>query len=183
VHSYPILLLTKDIVNRIARNVAHFETWSTHQGCEQVSYSDLPDELMADVTQVFDTTGRLPKSWVDKVCFSCLVCTNAKCRTSSNCRSLTVTRFCLESLPQRSCVSFLILISHLPAYSPTQLITVLLPSYIPRSALCIPLGVACSACESRKKNGRKRIMSRMCECYVIRFIFCSKIVFAQVQSI
>ena len=40
---------------------------STHQACEQVSYADLPDEAKADVAEVFDVTGRLPLSWVDKV--------------------------------------------------------------------------------------------------------------------
>jgi len=52
--------------SEIARNVRDFETWSTHQGCEQVSYSDLPVEIKADVNQVFDVRGRLPKSWVDR---------------------------------------------------------------------------------------------------------------------
>jgi solute carrier family 25 carnitine/acylcarnitine transporter 20/29 len=52
--------------SEIARNVRNFEIWSTHQGCEQVSYSDLPADIKADVTKVFDVTGRLPLSWIDQ---------------------------------------------------------------------------------------------------------------------
>jgi len=37
-----------------------------HQGCEQVSYADIPEELKADVHEVFDVSGRLPTSWVNK---------------------------------------------------------------------------------------------------------------------
>jgi hypothetical protein len=62
----PAFLLIRNY--RIARNIGHFETWSTHQCCEQVSYSDLPEEIKADVAQVFDVTGRLPAAWADKVC-------------------------------------------------------------------------------------------------------------------
>jgi len=51
--------------SEIARNLGNFETWSTHQGCEQVSYNDIPDDAKADVEQVFDVTGRLPAAWVD----------------------------------------------------------------------------------------------------------------------
>jgi hypothetical protein len=40
---------------------------STHQGCEQVSYDDVPSEAKADVAGVFDVSLKLPKSWVDKV--------------------------------------------------------------------------------------------------------------------
>ncbi|KAF8078771.1 hypothetical protein FPV67DRAFT_1558000 [Lyophyllum atratum] len=53
-------------VRRIARNLKHFETWSTHQCCEQVSYSDLPEDTRAGVHDVFDVTGRLPIAWIDK---------------------------------------------------------------------------------------------------------------------
>lgn len=52
---------------RVARNLKLFETWSTFQGCEQVAFSDLPSELKADVTEVFDVDRRLPLSWVDEV--------------------------------------------------------------------------------------------------------------------
>jgi len=52
--------------SEIARNIRNFETWSTYQGCEQVSYSDLPAEIKPDVTKVFDVTGRLPTAWADK---------------------------------------------------------------------------------------------------------------------
>jgi len=52
--------------SEIARNVTNFETWTTHQGCEQVSYADVPDDLKADVAGVFDVGGRLPVAWADK---------------------------------------------------------------------------------------------------------------------
>jgi len=52
--------------SEIARNVSNFEIWSTHQGCEQVSYSDLPKGVKADIAEVFDVTGRLPKAWTRK---------------------------------------------------------------------------------------------------------------------
>lgn len=54
---------------RIARNIGNFETWSTYQGCEQVSYSDVPEDLNDDVNEVFDVTGHLPIAWTDKVGF------------------------------------------------------------------------------------------------------------------
>jgi hypothetical protein len=55
---------------RIARNIGNFETWSTFQGCDQVSYSDVPKELKSDVDQVFDLVGKLPMAWTDKVLLS-----------------------------------------------------------------------------------------------------------------
>src|ERR1700722_14293289 len=70
-HACPCI--NKFHTGRIARNITHFETWSSHQGCEQVSYSDLPEEAKADVTRVFDITARLPKAWIDKVCWPCMV--------------------------------------------------------------------------------------------------------------
>lgn len=56
---------------RISRNIGNFETWSTYQGCEQVSYSDIPEDLGQDVTEVFDLSGRLPIAWTQKVQFQC----------------------------------------------------------------------------------------------------------------
>ncbi|GLB36000.1 hypothetical protein LshimejAT787_0302880 [Lyophyllum shimeji] len=50
----------------IARNLKQFETWSTHQCCEQVSYSNLPEDAKADVWEVFDVMGRLPMAWIEK---------------------------------------------------------------------------------------------------------------------
>jgi len=52
--------------SEIARNVGNFEVWSTHQCCEQVAYSDIPQDFKDDVTEVYDVTGRLPTAWVDK---------------------------------------------------------------------------------------------------------------------
>lgn len=52
---------------RIARNIGNFEAWSTYQRCDQVSYSDVPKELKADISEVFDVTGKLPAAWIDKV--------------------------------------------------------------------------------------------------------------------
>ena len=53
--------------SRIARNVKNFETWATYQGCEQVAYSDVPNDLRDDVTKVFTVDGLLPASWASKV--------------------------------------------------------------------------------------------------------------------
>ncbi|KAL0951409.1 hypothetical protein HGRIS_008102 [Hohenbuehelia grisea] len=52
--------------SEIARNAGHFETWRSHQGCEQVSYADLPAELKPDIDQVFNVTSKLPLAWTDK---------------------------------------------------------------------------------------------------------------------
>ncbi|KAH7913002.1 hypothetical protein BJ138DRAFT_1111829 [Hygrophoropsis aurantiaca] len=52
--------------SEIARNLANFETWTTYQNCEQVSYSDVPDQLKADVATIFCTDQKLPLSWVEK---------------------------------------------------------------------------------------------------------------------
>ncbi|TFY70930.1 hypothetical protein EVG20_g2077 [Dentipellis fragilis] len=52
--------------SEIARNAKNFETWSSFQGCEEVAFSDMPAELVEDVSQVFVTTGYLPYAWVDK---------------------------------------------------------------------------------------------------------------------
>ena len=53
--------------DRIARNVKHFDTWCTYQGCETASWSDIPADLKQDIRAVFDVTGKLPFAWVDKV--------------------------------------------------------------------------------------------------------------------
>lgn len=53
---------------RVARNIKHFETWATHQGCEQVALSDLPEELGEDVAFVFNLSARIPSEWIDTVC-------------------------------------------------------------------------------------------------------------------
>ncbi|TFY76433.1 hypothetical protein EWM64_g7580 [Hericium alpestre] len=52
--------------SEIARNVKNFDVWSTYQGCEQVEFSDMPDELRGHVDEVFKTMGMLPSAWVDK---------------------------------------------------------------------------------------------------------------------
>jgi solute carrier family 25 carnitine/acylcarnitine transporter 20/29 len=52
--------------SEIARNLSNYEIWTVNQGCEQVSYADLPQNLKADVAHVFDVRGRIPKDWVDK---------------------------------------------------------------------------------------------------------------------
>jgi hypothetical protein len=52
---------------RIARNVKHFETWSSCQACEQVAFSDLPLALKDEVMAVFDVERRLPISLVREV--------------------------------------------------------------------------------------------------------------------
>ncbi|KAG0704336.1 hypothetical protein DFH29DRAFT_981461 [Suillus ampliporus] len=57
-------------IDRIARNLSNFETWSTHQCCEQVSLSDLPPEFQEDIGDLFGTTKRIPLSWLDRS-FNC----------------------------------------------------------------------------------------------------------------
>ncbi|RDB28803.1 hypothetical protein Hypma_015691 [Hypsizygus marmoreus] len=52
--------------SEIARSLKNFETWSTHQGCEQVSFLDLPEGVKAVVHGVFDTSGRLPTAWINQ---------------------------------------------------------------------------------------------------------------------
>ncbi|OBZ79705.1 hypothetical protein A0H81_00990 [Grifola frondosa] len=52
--------------SEIARNIQSFETWSAFQGCEEVSFHDLPPNIEADVTKVFDVTGQFPEEWLDK---------------------------------------------------------------------------------------------------------------------
>ncbi|KAG9314234.1 hypothetical protein JVU11DRAFT_5021 [Chiua virens] len=55
------------IVNlRIARNTRNFETWSAYQNCEEASLSDVPDEFMTDVQEIFNTRNRIPKAWLGK---------------------------------------------------------------------------------------------------------------------
>ncbi|KZV76956.1 hypothetical protein PENSPDRAFT_597469 [Peniophora sp. CONT] len=51
--------------SEIARNPAHFETWSSYQGCEIAAYSDLPQELAQIVTDVLNLSSRLPRAWAD----------------------------------------------------------------------------------------------------------------------
>ncbi|KAG1786296.1 uncharacterized protein HD556DRAFT_1449798 [Suillus plorans] len=51
--------------SEIARNLDNFETWSSHQCCEQVSLSD-PPEFQEDVNNLFGTTNRIPRSWLDR---------------------------------------------------------------------------------------------------------------------
>ncbi|KAG1749841.1 uncharacterized protein EDB91DRAFT_1235288 [Suillus paluster] len=46
--------------SEIARNLSNFETWSTHQCCEQVSLSDLPPEFQEDVGSLFGITKKIP---------------------------------------------------------------------------------------------------------------------------
>ncbi|PCH33740.1 hypothetical protein WOLCODRAFT_112414 [Wolfiporia cocos MD-104 SS10] len=52
--------------SEIARNVEHFHTWSERQRCEQVSISDIPAELQADIQAVFDFKAQLPAEWCKK---------------------------------------------------------------------------------------------------------------------
>ncbi|KAF8578742.1 hypothetical protein K439DRAFT_1416924 [Ramaria rubella] len=52
--------------HRVARNIKHFETWALHQGCEQVAFSDLPDELAIDAATVFNLTARMPMIWIEE---------------------------------------------------------------------------------------------------------------------
>jgi solute carrier family 25 carnitine/acylcarnitine transporter 20/29 len=52
--------------SEIARNLQNYEIWTVNQGCEQVSYADLPKKLKADAMHVFDVSGRMPLAWADK---------------------------------------------------------------------------------------------------------------------
>ncbi|KAK0456643.1 hypothetical protein EV421DRAFT_1886917 [Armillaria borealis] len=55
--------------SEIARNLGHFETWSTRQNMEQVSYSDIPESIKPDVDEVLNVSGKIPIAWVKKVKF------------------------------------------------------------------------------------------------------------------
>ncbi|KAH7885923.1 hypothetical protein F5I97DRAFT_1809627 [Phlebopus sp. FC_14] len=52
--------------SEIARNMHHFETWSTCQHCELVSFSDIPGEFKDDMEQLFGVRHRLSKLWFEK---------------------------------------------------------------------------------------------------------------------
>lgn len=52
--------------SEIARNLGHFETWSTRQNMEQVSYSDIPESIKSDVDEVLNVSGKIPADWVKK---------------------------------------------------------------------------------------------------------------------
>ena len=51
---------------RIARNVKFFETWCSYNGCEQVAFSDLPNNFKDDASIVFNFKGKLPEKLIDK---------------------------------------------------------------------------------------------------------------------
>ncbi|KAI0307693.1 hypothetical protein B0F90DRAFT_1621732 [Multifurca ochricompacta] len=53
--------------SEIARNAKAFDTWCSHQGCEEVAFSDLPSDFKEYVDSVFNTRGRLPAEWVNEV--------------------------------------------------------------------------------------------------------------------
>lgn len=67
-----LVVFLNKVYFRIARNIGNFETWSTYQGCEQVSYSDIPEDLGQDVTEVFDLSSKLPIAWTQKVQFDAI---------------------------------------------------------------------------------------------------------------
>ncbi|KAK0198270.1 hypothetical protein F5146DRAFT_1100027 [Armillaria mellea] len=52
--------------SEIARNLGHFETWSTRQNMEQVSYSDIPESIKPDVDGVLNVSDKIPTAWVKK---------------------------------------------------------------------------------------------------------------------
>ncbi|THV05994.1 hypothetical protein K435DRAFT_789742 [Dendrothele bispora CBS 962.96] len=52
--------------NEIAKNKAYFETWCHHQNLEQTSYKDIPEDLKADIEQVFNVSQKIPLGWVTK---------------------------------------------------------------------------------------------------------------------
>jgi hypothetical protein len=154
---------------RIARNVANFEIWSTHQGCEQVSYSDLPKEVKADIAKVFDVTGRLPKAWTRKVCLILVLCMNDLLRDFVACRSQRNTSPYPKSRLPLSLLSFPNVMQQVPACSLPVLIMQTLRTYTLKFPLYIPHGNACSACEVQMKNGPKQIMLPMCK-HLLSFI-------------
>ncbi|GJJ09911.1 hypothetical protein Clacol_004135 [Clathrus columnatus] len=51
----------------VAKSIRHFETWASHQSCEQVAISDLPSELAEEVAFVFNLNERIPISWISDV--------------------------------------------------------------------------------------------------------------------
>ncbi|KAH9937050.1 uncharacterized protein B0H18DRAFT_185722 [Fomitopsis serialis] len=50
--------------SQIARNVKSFELWTVHQGCEEVSYDDIPEDMGTIVHGVFNVDARLPEEWL-----------------------------------------------------------------------------------------------------------------------
>ncbi|KIJ68197.1 hypothetical protein HYDPIDRAFT_36698 [Hydnomerulius pinastri MD-312] len=52
--------------SEIARNTRNFETWSTHQHCEEASCSDIPEEFKEDMKQLFSARDRISKLWLQK---------------------------------------------------------------------------------------------------------------------
>ncbi|KAH9982349.1 hypothetical protein BGW80DRAFT_1161831, partial [Lactifluus volemus] len=52
--------------SEIARNAKRFDIWCSFQGCEEVEFSDLPEDYKVYVGDIFNTRGRLPAEWVDK---------------------------------------------------------------------------------------------------------------------
>jgi hypothetical protein len=52
---------------RIAKNAKAFESWCFAQQCEEVAFSDLPEEFKENVDSVFNTQGHLPAGWLDTV--------------------------------------------------------------------------------------------------------------------
>ncbi|KAI9513049.1 hypothetical protein F5148DRAFT_463897 [Russula earlei] len=52
--------------SEIAKNAKTFDTWCSHQRCEEVAFSDLPSDFEEAVDTVFNTQGCLPEEWLDK---------------------------------------------------------------------------------------------------------------------
>jgi hypothetical protein len=151
--------------HRIARNIGNFETWSTYQGCDQVSYSDIPNDLKADVDQIFDVTGKMPISWTDKVIptASPLVSRDKSLNiiTPLN-RVQRHTNYLSSSHLQSFWYLFKMLLNYVQVYSLT--VSVLKPAQrsSPRSVSCLSLGNGSGACVNLRRNGQKRTLLRMC---------------------
>jgi len=155
-----ISLLSLLIGRRIARNIGNFETWSTFQGCDQVSYSDVPKELKADVDQIFDLTRKLPIVWTDKV----LLCISSGKNHPNNLsdRAQMHTEY-LSSLHHQSFwYSFKMRLKCARVYSLIELMLKLVQNSLLRLLSSLLLGGVYEACVIPRRNGQKQTLLRTC---------------------
>jgi hypothetical protein len=154
------------ICYRIARNIGNFETWSTFQGCDQVSYSDIPKELKSDVDQVFDLVGKLPIAWTDKVLLSCSFSGDQYLnKFPPSGRAQRRTNFLNSLHPQSFWHLSTMLQNHAEACSLTELILKPVQNSLQKSLSYLLLGGDCETCVNLRRNGQKQTLLRTCMYY------------------
>jgi hypothetical protein len=145
--------------------VQNYEIWSVNQGCEQVSYADLPENLKVDVAHVFDVRGRIPATWVNKVSTQLLITFRCSC-TEGLCLSnqkdivlwlcLLLKRFLCLLKTRSNSVLF---------YFQTPFPHQTCQNYTLRSSPYFLPGSGCAGCVNLRKNGLKLILLQMCMHY------------------